>query len=236
MLRGCREEKNNKAMKIFRSSLLTLHFLFLPLGMSAQTPSLSTQGSSVETIVPQGWGTTSVEGDLNHDGTADLVLVATPNFPEKQQKRDDGYVYDFNQPILAIYWGSGDGTFKLYKQYPEILPVNQDEYGSIDYSLNITKKGVLQLHIEGFFSVGSTNTPKHSYVYRYQNGDFYLIGEETSEFSRTTGEAVAVSNNYLTHKSLKTVSNGFDDSIRPRTTWSKLPNSPLRPLGENLDL
>ena len=197
------------------------------------SPLLPPQGTSVETIVPQGWQSTYAEGDLNKDGIADLVLVATPNFPENQKKRDDGYVYDFNQPILAIYWGLADGTFRLYKQYPEILPVNEDEFGSIDFSLNITNKGVLQLYVEGFFSVGSCNTPKHTYVYRYQNDDFYLIGEETREFSRTTGEDVSVSTNYLTHKTLKTISNGFDDSVRPRSAWSNLPHTPLRRLGED---
>lgn len=201
----------------------------MPLGISAQ--SLQKKGTSVESLVPEGWTYNHEKGDLNKDGIDDLVLVATPHDKDKQKVRDDGYVYDFNQPQLAIYFGSSDGSYTLWNQYPEILPVCQDEFGSIDISPSITKRGTLQIYIDCFFSVGSTNTPKQTYVFRYQNNDFYLIGEETREFSRTTGEDVACSYNYLTNKCCKTTKNGFDDSVKPRTKWTTLPKEPLKRLG-----
>ena len=71
----------------------------------ADAQSLQSSGRSSKEIVPQGWGVQEEAGDLNKDGIADLVIIATPNFRENIQVREgDGYEYDYNQPILAIYW------------------------------------------------------------------------------------------------------------------------------------
>ena len=74
-------------------------------GMQAQ--SLKQQGTSVEDLVPEGWTHDEVTGDLNKDGIADLVVNA---------KR-----------ILAIYFGHADGKLTLWRQYDQVLPVDEDE-------------------------------------------------------------------------------------------------------------
>ena len=64
------------------------------------------------------------QGDLNKDGIQDLVICATPRNPENMMVRDDGYEYNFNEPVLAIYFGQ-DG--ELYKKREALIKPIQDE-------------------------------------------------------------------------------------------------------------
>lgn len=192
---------------------------------------LAKSGKSAESLVPQGWEQATATGDINKDGFADLLLEATPNDSTKMEVRDDGYVYNYNQPILAIYWGSADGTFTLWKQYPTLLPHQEDEFTSYGRSYTITDKGILRISIDPFSSAGSWENGNTTFVYRYQNGDLYLIGEDQESTIRNTGETCVVSKNYLTNKQ-QTV-RGRIDSDKTRETWKSLPRRPLQRLGEH---
>ena len=198
--------------------------------LSTQAEELKQQGTSVEDIVPAGWLHHEAMGDLNKDGITDLVVVATPDYQENTLTRDDGYVYNFNQPILAIYFGTGQGQQRLWKQYDNVIPANENESCSYETGLEITSRGALRISIQLFCSMGSYGTTTNSYTYRYQNGDFYLIGMDNEEMMRNTGETTAISENYLTWKRQVIQSNAFNDE--PATEkWSRLTKKPLEKLG-----
>lgn len=171
------------------------------------------------------------QGDLNNDGIQDLVICATPRNPENMMTRDDGYEYNFNEPVLAIYFGQNGEKYSLFKEYPNTIPGAEDEFSFITVEPEITEKGVLKFDVEVYYSAGSSQTGQDSYLYRFQDDDFYLIGSETGSFSRYSGEAEEVSNNYLTKKQKTTTSNVFDDKVEPTETWSDLPDEPLEKLG-----
>ena len=100
--------------------------------------------------------------------------------------------------------------------------------------MSVSSKGVLSISVSEFYSQGGSDAPKTEYVFRYQKGDFYLIGKNYDSFSRYSGDGEKVSENYLTRKK-KTVSyNVFDESVPEKETWSKLPSAPLQRLGEKL--
>lgn len=222
----CSEEAT-KGESVTMRRLLTW-LVWLPLLSSAQ--GLKNEGTTVEDIVPAKWEHIESVGDLNKDGMADLVVIATPDDPAHTKVRDDGYVYNFNQPKLAIYFGTKEGVFHYWRSYDDILPT-QDEGTFIDFTLNITERGTLTIGFSIFASMGSYNSPSSTYVFRYQNGDFYLIGEEQQNFSRTTGEDELESYNYLTHKRQRVITNAFDDSFKPKETWTVIPKEPLKRLG-----
>ena len=94
---------------------------------SAQAVELKRQGTSVEDIVPAGWLHQESQGDLNKDGISDLVVIATPDYEENLKRRDDGYVYNFNKPILAIYFGNAQGLFSQWRQYDNVIPADDNE-------------------------------------------------------------------------------------------------------------
>lgn len=204
--------------------------VLLPLQVLAQ--GLKDSGKSAADVVPNGWESIFKTGDLNKDGIADLVVIATPCDKDKMQTRDDGYVYNFNQPVLAIYWGEKNGDFKLFKQYDNVIPARDSEFISITPELEITKKGVLEINLEFFATAGSWTQPTTTHLFRYQQGDFFLIGKDVVELERTTGKTVTTSENYLTRKRIVTTERPKRKAIVKRTS---LPKSKLKPLGFNLD-
>lgn len=184
----------------------------LPMLVSAQE--MAKKGRSTEEIVPQGISFVKAEGDLNKDGLSDLVIYA--------------------QPVLAIYFATTTGDYELWKEYNGILPV--DEEGDdlmIDIELSVTDRGALKIEIGSFASAGTSYTSHQNYTYRFQNGDFYKIGEEQHSMSRMTGDAETVSTNYLTHKRQRVKENVFDETVMPKETWTSIPKKPLRRLGED---
>ena len=219
-----------KLCSMKRKMIICMCLLCLCVGVRAQE--LQKQGKGVDDLVPKGWEHTEATGDLNKDGIADLVVVATPDFKENTKTRDDGYVYNFNQPLLAVYFGTAEGKMQLWRQYDQVIPARQDEYVSIDASLTITEKGVLRISLETFASMGGWGTENSNFSYRYQNGDFYLIGKENQSMSRNTGEMETTSENYLTWRRQVVKENAFDDNIPRKEKWTKLPKKPLEKLGE----
>ena len=210
------------SMKTNRLILLAATFLCL----SATAQDLKTSGKTVDELVPSTWHKTEAKGDLDGDGIADLAIIATPDFKQHLKVREDGYVYNFNQPILAIYRGNAKGGYNLWKRYDKAVAGNENEYNFISHSLNINSRKVLKIGIEHFSSAGSYTNNSSDYLFRYQ------IGEDNEEMSRNTGEVVNVSKNYLTGKQCRTVSAAFVDSnIRPSEKWSTFKRTPLRALG-----
>ncbi len=211
-------------------SIIVVAAALMPLQALAQ--GLKTSGKSAADVVPNGWESTFKTGDMNGDGLPDLVIIATPCNKEKMKTRDDGYVYNFNQPVLAIYWGDKNGNYKLFKQYDNVIPAREDEFLAITPSLDITKSGSLQIDLEFFATAGSYTQPTTTHVFRYQNGDFMLIGKDVVELERTTGKTVTTSENYLTRKRTVVTDRPKRKAITKR---SRLPKSALKPLGFNLD-
>ena len=199
-------------------------------GMQAQ--GLKQLGTSVDDIVPQGWSHYEVTGDLNKDGLSDLVVMATPDFKERIVTRDDGYERNCNQPVLAVYFATADGKLNQWKQYGELLPADDidNEFCSWDFNFEITGRGVLNISVQPDCSAGSYSTHIDRYSYRFQNGDFYLIGLENEDIQRNTGNVTVNSENYLTWKRQLKKSN-FSEDTPPTEKWTRLTKKPLEKLG-----
>lgn len=209
-----------------------LFLLLACLPMSSFAQQLKTEGTSAADLTPEGWEVKEASGELNKDGHLDLVILATPNMAENMMTRDDGYVFNFNQPILAIYFGKADGGFKLWKKYEDIIAHQVDEYIFVTSSLSILPQGTLKISLEYFASAGTSTSSTDSYTFRYQGGDFMLIGKDMNSLSRFNGKSEEISINYLTRKCKTTTCNVFKDEVKPREVWKTLPKAPLKRLGE----
>ena len=191
--------------------------------------------ASESDVFPANCDTMSIAwGDLNQDGINDVVVVATPRHAENMQVRDDGYEYNFNSPVMGIYFGTKDGKLNLFKEYENTIPGTEDDFCFVELGTDISDKGVLSFIIEYFYTAGSTNTNFDTFRYRYQDNDFYLIGADAGALSRYSGENEVVSINYLTHKKQTVVSDVFDESVEPQETWETIPEEPLEKLGVRL--
>ena len=176
---------------------------------------------------------TEVSGDLNKDGIADIAIIAYPENEAKASTTDDeDEEGDCTHPILGIFKGQRGGTFVAWKQYDNILTCSPEETHIIDITVSITDRGTLTFTADHFMTMGSWSSNTYSYVYRFQNGDFYLIGEDYQTFMRNTGKAETYSYNYMTHRRQHTTFNMFDKKVKPRDTWTRIPNKPLHRLGD----
>ena len=204
--------------------------LCMPLAVAAQQ--LSTKGYNADELVPAGWAHTESTGDLNKDGIPDMAIIALPNYPEGLKKRDDEFTYNFNRPVLAIYFGDEKGQLHKWKEYKELLPAMENEYETIEREVKITPRNTLIINLSFFYSAGGYSNVSNSYTFRMQQGDFYLIGEDVCELSRLTGDMRTESFNYLTHKKQTLAENAFDEKVKAKETWQNIAKEPLKRLGE----
>lgn len=213
--------------------MMSLFFALTSSPMSAQTSKknqLAKEGYSIKEIVPNGWEVQYEKGDLNKDGIEDLVLVVLPNDPAHIKTRDDGYQYNFNPKFLAVYFGSSSGLYKRFKVWSKAIPGQEDEYTTTEAEIAITPKGVMDIRVSYWSSMGTADTGGTTYRYRFQSGDFYLIGEESGWFNRMTGEGERVSINYLTGQKNVTTGNMIENT-NMKTKQVKFKKEPLRLLG-----
>ncbi len=193
-------------------------------------PQLAKEGRTIEEVVPNGWDIQSATGDLNKDGIEDFVLIVRPNDPAHIKTRDDGFEYNFNPLFLAVYFGSPSGVYKRFKVWHDTVSGREDEYTDITNELSITPKGAIDISVSSWSSMGTAATGGSTYRYRFQSGDFYLIGEESSWLNRMTGEGESTSINYLTGQKEITTGNMMEEKDL-KTKKVKIKKEPLRLLG-----
>jgi len=206
--------------------------LFVCAAGTVHAQGLKQVGMSVHDIVPKGWMHYEERGDLNKDGITDVVLMVKSNNKEHIVKRSDGYEYNYNQPIFAVYFGTSDGRLQKWKQYGMLLPADDpdNENCTININFEITQRGALIISIQPDCSAGSYFTHIDRYTYRFQDGDFYLIGKEDESIQRNTGDVTLHSENYLTWKRQVKKSN-FSEDTPPVEKWTRLTKKPLEKMG-----
>ncbi len=212
--------------------LLTIAFIFLcVLDLGAQVRDVSPMSPpdySLATL--RSWKCIEEPGDINKDGIDDLALIAFPHF-EEFITVEDGDTLDANKPVLAIFFGKKDGELECWRQYDNVLPFSESRFFMINYQMSVNDKGALTFDLDYFSSAGSWESRSERYVFRYQDNDFFLIGEDEHSFMRNSGEGTDTSINYLTSRKQVVTFNEFDRNIKPREKWSRIPRKPLRRMG-----
>lgn len=204
---------------------LTLYILFLSLVCFGQNHlTLKENGKTLEDIVPDGWKVLdSKTGDLNQDGITDLVF-AIQNTDTNNIELNDGLgsdTIDLNPRLLGIYFGNKTGGFsqKLVSEHFIILrdsPTMDEPFEGFD----ISTKGVLDINFRFWFSAGSWSMSNHKYRFRFQNGEFALIGYDSYEAHRASGETIDYSINFLSKK-MKITKGNFSTDDPESIEWKK---------------
>ena len=86
------------------------------------------------------------------------------------------------------------------------------------------QKGVLKIHLHYWLSCGSWYVTNHIYTFQYHDHSFKLIGYDTNDFHRASGDITAQSINFMTGKVKTTTGeNEFAESTQPvKLQWSTL--------------
>lgn len=198
---------------------------------SAQVKELKKSGISAEEMLPKGWKLLASEGeDINHDYIPDLILVALPDNKENIITREDGYVKNMNEPVVAVYFGSG-GVYHWWASSIAIIEP-ESEFSSLDeVSVSVNAKGVVSIGYKMFYSAGGWDVPSHNFVYRYQNDGLYLIGYDCKSFNRATLNEQTVSYNFLTHKKQTVTKKAGAKTGKEK--WEKIAKKELLEFGDN---
>jgi len=156
-------------MKTMLFTLLLSMRLAQVVGQSFSYPTLSKSVIAAKSIVPANWKIKSIaDGDLNGDGMADVAIVIEYNKTVKEH-RPNGVVNDGHPRILLILFKTDRGYQPALQNNTIILRDGEGGMVRDAFDKIFIAKRVLNINYEF--------VRDHSYYkYRYQQGDFYLIG------------------------------------------------------------
>lgn len=194
--------------------------LFISFGYYSQNPVVKKLILQPRELINDDWDTlVVVNGDLNFDRREDLVIVLRANFPVLEEEEDFGYI-DTNERVLLIYFQDEKGYYYLNSINKDFILKKEDPYMEEPFlGMSISDKGVLSFQYFFWYSMGSWFSTSYDYKFRYQNNHFELIGFDSSEMHRATGESEDISINFSTRKMSTTISNLFDEELVPTETW-----------------
>lgn len=199
----------------------------------------SAEPSGLHQWVPQGWKIVgSKTGDLNQDGLDDTVLVLQEDDPAKR-KPNDGLgapVLNLNPRRLVILFRTPAGHQEIVSaddvlpsEHEEDNPCQADplENGGVEIS-----RGTLRIDLHYSQSCGSYGVSHQTFIYRHENGRFRLIGQDTWESMRNSGERTEYSTNYLTGRRKTTTGLNEFRASTPKIEWERIETTEKVYLGE----
>jgi hypothetical protein len=193
-------------------------------------PKLKANAASAAAFAPAGWTLEqSRSGDLNADGTADIVMLMRMADPKNVLANSGGMgedPFNTNPRILAIAFAEGSGSYRLVLQNHTLIARRTDAVlaDSVDgpEALGI-ERGAAKVTLGFFMSAGGWTMFNATFGFRYQNGRFELIGFDKVTTQRNSGELRIVSINYAA--GLTQIETGTIDSDLGKVTQGRLPKN-----------
>ena len=165
-----------------------LLFIFCSFNLLAEN--FPQKASKVEDFIPKGWKKLIVEkGDLNKDKIDDVVLVIEKNDPKNFKKIEDSprsNPVNFNPRIILVLFKDKNSKYTLVAKNDKNFIVSPgyaseeelETLDSPDYNDNLSKAVTIKNNTLHIFTLAdyikaATST---TYIFRYQNNRFELIG------------------------------------------------------------
>lgn len=200
--------------------------------LSAQVLTLPQRVADPLALTPEGWELLAhTRGDLNQDGLPDLAVVWQGTDPALiEQGSHDGS--NLNLRPLVVYFQQPGGGYQLQVQVDSLVPRKESPNMDDPFdAIYITERGVLQLQLHLFYSMGSWTTSDHTYKWRYQRGRFELIGYGGDEVHRGSGAVTVYSINFSTRK-MRITRGNLAQEATATTEWKRFELAQLKALSE----
>lgn len=208
--------------------LVAILFMSQPLKSSAHSSTLNSSllyNTQITDFVPRGYYIVEqYYGDLNKDGLSDVVLLIKKKDNMNLVENDFGDVVDRNRRGIIILFQTANGYELASKNYECFSSENED--GGVYYAPELeveVKKGLL------YFSYRHGRYGYWTYTFRYQKGDFELIGYDVVEANGPVFEKITSINFSTKKKQVKvnTNENASGEDEKYRETWSNIANKPM---------
>lgn len=215
-------------MRPFLIVILSLLF-FSTYGQEFSYPAINKSGKRVHDFIPFGWTILdSTKGDLNKDAIDDAVIILQHKDSVTLINTEGDSIRTQPRILLILFKNAFSEVYELTEQSNSFIlkhdnPSMDDPYKSL--SIN---KRVLEITFNIFFNMGSWYVTNASYKFRYQQGQFVLIGADNSSFHRASHDYENYSYNFLTKKRFLT--KGNDIKGTKKTTWKPLKITTLKTL------
>lgn len=210
-------------MKKIALALTLLVTLSLSAAQAAITvPAFPKTGKSPEAFVPSGWKVLKkAEGDLNKDNQADTALILAST----QEDSNSEDAFEAPRPLLLLF-RQADGTYALSATHPDFVLCKMcgGVFGDPVEDLKIERGTILISHYGG-----SNERWGSKHRFRYQNGDWYLIGRTVMSHHNITGEHFEKDENLVTGDVVEETS---DDKGKTSTKRYKMPKTALQKLSQ----
>jgi hypothetical protein len=186
-------------------------------------------GPSIVDFVPAGWTILdSAYGDLNKDGIKDAAIVIQHTDSITMINSLEDTVLAQPRILLIIFEKPSENRFKLVEQSNSFILKHDNSAMDDPYQRMAINNGILQIKFHLFYSMGSRYVTNAVYKFRYQQGQFLLIGADNSSFHRATHDFEDYRYNFLTKK--RTLIKGNDNKGTKKTTYKSLNISQLKTL------
>ncbi|SMC45254.1 hypothetical protein [Moheibacter sediminis] len=181
-----------------------LFFSFYSIILSQEIPK---SGKDLKDFVPINWRIIEqVEGDLNKDKKSDIVLIIEDTNPDNlfQNENLGSSIINTNPRYLLVLFKTEKG-YDLKELNKTFVPTEGDMESTcladpiMDGGIEI-KNGSLVLSLNYWMSCGSWYASTNAYTFRFQKNEFELIGFDSQEFHRASGEMNSTSINFSTKK------------------------------------
>lgn len=192
-----------------------------------------------QSFIPKNWKVLSkVQGDLNGDQQADMVLIIENTDPinivknKFNHKKPANLLLNQNERKLLVLFKDAQ-TYRLIASNSSLPRESNNERPCLIDPLivdnsPIIQNGQLKITLNYSFRCDSWEVFNNIYTFRYQNPSFDLIGYDLHYFDIPSGDSRTESTNFLTGK-IKNVTSTqeLDRKNTPKISWSKLKKAPL---------
>lgn len=179
--------------------------------------------NSLESFIPEGWDVRKkVKGDLNKDGIEDVAMVLQSTDLRLFMGEEPMRINANPNKLIILFGQKKKGCFTLnVKSETFILKHDQENMDDPFEDISISK-GTLKISFTEFYNMGGSDSGSYSYLWRFQEGEFKLIGANSTVHNRMSGDGVEASVNFSTNKYSLTSFNIADEEVEEVKTWKKL--------------
>lgn len=215
-------------MRHFLTFILTI-FFNVSYAQDFAYPSIKSKGLSITDFVPTGWTVLdSSYGDLNKDGIKDAAIIIQHKDSVLFVNSLEDTVLTQPRILLILFKKPVDNSLELIEQSNSFILKHDNSAMDDPYQELTINKGVLEVKFHLFYNMGSWYVTNAVYKFRYQQGQFVLIGADNSSFHRATHDFEDYSYNFLTKK--RALTKGNDIKGTKKTIWKSLNLSTLQTL------